>query len=71
MKTESQNRAISNYLKGGGKLTGLEALQKFGTMRLPARVHDLKVLGLDIVDEWVVRNSKRVKQYYLAKTTAQ
>ncbi len=65
MKTESQVREIKNHLLNGGKLTGLDALKLFGTMRLPSRIWDIKQLGVAVVDEWVKVGDKRVKQYFV------
>jgi len=44
----NQNQQIRAYLKSGGVLTGLKALRIFGTMRLAARIHDLRSLGMRI-----------------------
>ncbi len=65
MKTESQVREIKNHLLNGGKLTGLDALKLFGTLRLPSRIWDIKQLGVAVVDEWVKVGDKRVKQYFV------
>lgn len=46
--TDSQNRAILAYLKSGKRLTQLMALDLFGCMRLPSRIHDIKKAGIDI-----------------------
>ena len=68
MKTESQVKAIKQYLLDGEQITGLEALNLFGSMRLPARIHDIKALGYNVLDRWVntgINGKKRVKQYYM------
>jgi len=65
MKTESQVREIKNHLLNGGKLTGLDALKLYGTLRLPSRIWDIKQLGVAVVDEWVKVGDKRVKQYFV------
>lgn len=65
MKLESQNSAIKAHLQSGCSLTGLTALNLFGTMRLSARIHDLKSSGMDILDKWVQIGDKRVKSYYI------
>ena len=44
-----QKQQILNYLKGGNTLTPVEALNKFGCMRLGARIYDLKRDGHPIV----------------------
>ena len=48
--TDSQNRAILAYLKSGKRLTQLAALELFGCMRLPSRIHDIKKAGIVIKD---------------------
>ena len=60
----SQNAQIANWLLGGHTLTSLEALEKFGCMRLASRIHDLRERGLDIQAERVTTTSgKSVTQY--------
>lgn len=64
--TESQNRAILAYLRSGKRLTQLVALDLFGCMRLPSRIHDLKKAGIVIKDQFIkLANDKRVKEYWL------
>lgn len=46
--TDSQNRAILAYLRSGKRLTQILALELFGCMRLPSRIHDLKKAGIAI-----------------------
>ena len=65
MKTASQVIEIKKHLLSGGKLTGLDALKLFGTMRLPSRIWDIKQLGVAVVDEWVNVGDKRVKCYFV------
>ena len=63
---DSQNKAILSYLKGGNKLTSLLALELFGCMRLPSRIHDLKKAGIEIKDRFITLTSgKRVKEYWI------
>ncbi len=64
--TDSQNRAILAYLKSGKRLTQLLALDLFGCMRLPSRIHDLKKAGIVIKDQFItLANNKRVKEYWI------
>jgi hypothetical protein len=63
----SQNKQILSYLQKGGKITPLEALNKFGCLRLSGRIFDLKEDGHDIKMKMVVRNGKRVAQYWIEK----
>lgn len=64
--TDSQNRAILAYLRSGKRLTQILALELFGCMRLPSRIHDLKKAGITIKDQYIkLINNKRVKEYWL------
>lgn len=64
--TDSQNKAILSYLRGGNKITQLLALEMFGCMRLPSRIHDLKKVGIEIKDRFITLTSgKRVKEYWI------
>ena len=66
VSTESQTRAILAYLRSGKRLTQLAALELFGCMRLPSRIHDLKKAGISIKDQFItLANNKRVKEYWL------
>jgi len=62
--TSSQSSEILAYLKGGNTITPLEALNKFGCLRLAARISDLKK-GHPISGRMVTRNGKTFKEYYL------
>jgi len=61
----SQESQILAYLKQGGALTPLDALSRFGTMRLAARVFDIKAKGYDIVSTQVKRGEAEVAMYTL------
>ena len=64
---DTQKYSIANWLKAGNSLTPLEALNRFGTLRLGARVFELKRDGLPIITEMVeVSDGKRVASYRLA-----
>lgn len=64
--TDTQNRAILSYLRSGKRITQLSALELFGCMRLPSRIHDLKKAGIVIKDQFItLANNKRVKEYWL------
>lgn len=64
--TDSQNRAILAYLRSGKRLTQILALELFGCMRLPSRIHDLKKAGITIKGQYIkLVNNKRVKEYWL------
>jgi hypothetical protein len=42
MNTKAQREKILDYLVKGGRLTALKAQEKFGCMRLGARIFELK-----------------------------
>lgn len=69
MKKETQTKQILDYLKSGGTLTPLEALNKFGCLRLGARCWDIRnKLGIPIKTERVKTPSgKTVAKYSLIK----
>lgn len=63
----SQCAQIKAWLQAGNKLTSLEALNKFGCMRLASRIHDLRNAGLEIQKERIqVPSGKYVTQYSIA-----
>jgi len=62
----AQNDRILAHLRTGKTLTPLEALNRFGCLRLGARVYDLKAAGHDIRSRLVeVAGGKRVASYRL------
>lgn len=66
MDIQSQTARIKEHLLGGKRLTALDALREFGCLRLSGRIYELRhEHGLPIVSEMVVRNGKRVAEYYL------
>lgn len=67
MSTASQGEQILRHLQAGKHLTALEALQRFGCLRLAARIDDLKKDGHAIESQMVeLPNGKRVASYQLA-----
>jgi hypothetical protein len=64
---KSQAVRIFEYLYKGHTLTGLDALDKFGCFRLPARIADIKRNGWIIVKQMVTRNGKRIAEYRMVK----
>ena len=65
----SQKKQILAYLQEGNSITPLEALEKFSSFRLGARIADLKADGWPIESKWVLTNTgKRVKSYSLYPT---
>jgi hypothetical protein len=64
----TQNQAIPAHLEAGHNLTALEALHKFKTMRLAARVAELRARGARIESELVsVGVGKKVALYRLSR----
>lgn len=64
MDIASQSELILNHLRSGKHLTPLEALQRYGCLRLGARIWDLKREGHAITTELVeLPNGKRVASY--------
>ena len=67
-KVESQNKQIKAWLESGKSITPLEALKMFNSLRLGARVFDLKNnYGMNIKTEMVEENGKRYARYSLVK----
>lgn len=65
-----QTKRVGDYLLRHGKITPLEALNKLGTMRLGARIYELRQEGFAITRlmKWVrTRDGEtRVAEYRLA-----
>lgn len=62
--SRSQQERILAWLRSGRKLTQLEALNKFGCMRLASRISDLRKLGYEIkVMKILTMTGKYVAQY--------
>ena len=61
---ESQNKMLKSILDQGTHINSLDALHMIGTMRLAARVYDIKQEGYP-VDKYVYKaNGKYVTYYY-------
>lgn len=70
MKIDAQHRGIRKALEAGKRLTAFDALERFGCLRLGARIYDLRNEGLNIQADLVPAGrdgKKRIAQYYLAK----
>lgn len=62
----SQKAGVRAWLLEGRTITPLEALNKFGSLRLSAIIFDLRDEGLPIITEKIqVSPRKRVAQYFL------
>ena len=69
MSRKTQSDAILEYLLAGYTLTPLEAITKFGCMRLGARIWDLKNEGYLIQKEMIKVGDARVASYFMEKGT--
>lgn len=62
----SQKQRILQWMLEGNTITPLEALNKFGCLRLGARIADIKEMGYLVQSRFVTTaTQKKVKQYYL------
>jgi Helix-turn-helix domain len=62
----NQTNAILAYLQSGATLTPLEALDKFGCLRLGARIDDLRKAGHAIETRRVQHGRKWWAEYSIA-----
>ena len=68
MQFESQKSMVRDYLTNGGRLTPMQALVMFGSLRLSGIIFELKKEGLDITKDMVkVSKRKHVAEYYIKK----
>lgn len=66
---ESQNKMLKTILDQGTHITALDALKWLGSMRLAARIYDIKQEGYP-VDKYVHEvDGKRVTYYFKSSTT--
>lgn len=61
----SQNDRILAHMLTGAELTPLEALDRFGCLRLAARVYELRREGIDIAERTVREGRKHWSAYRL------
>ena len=62
LRAKSQQIRILNAIAQGW-LSPMDALRRFGCLRLAARICELREAGWQISDRWVERDGKRFKQY--------
>ena len=67
MRLANQKLAILNYMYAGKTITQLEALDKFGCMRLASRIRDLRDEGHIIRTDLKSNGEKRWAEYTLEK----
>jgi hypothetical protein len=65
-KQPSTTKKIHAWLLRGYKLTPMQALEKWGCMRLAARIAELRKDGVDIRTTPITRNGKTFAQYKLS-----
>jgi cbb3-type cytochrome oxidase cytochrome c subunit len=61
----TQMGKILSHLESGKTLTSLEALNKFGCLRLSGRIMELRDMDYRIHSEMITVNGKRIAQYSL------
>lgn len=61
----NQKKLILNDLLNGKRISPLDALKKYGCLRLGARIYDLKNEGYDIKAQMVGKNGKRYAEYWM------
>ena len=68
--TATQSAMILRDLKKGKRITPLDGLKFYGSLRLGARIYDLRRAGHNIKREMVEdpKTNKRFASYRLAKT---
>lgn len=65
MKTpKSTTQKIREWLESGRSLTPLQALNKWGCMRLGARINELRNQGWNIITDTVEKDGKRYAKYF-------
>lgn len=68
-QTESQTKQIFDFLMGGSRLNGMQALTMFKTWRLPARIKEIEgTYGIRANRELILTDSgKRIAEYFIPK----
>lgn len=71
-QSKSQKEQIKDALLRGEVITPMDALRKFGTMKLTTRVSELIRDGFPVVKKWVkLPNGKQVMSYKIATADKQ
>lgn len=63
----TQVEMIRKHLNRGWSITPLQALEKYGIMRLASRINDLKREGMIIHSVMVNNGKKRFAKYFIDK----
>jgi len=64
---KSVTQRLESWLMLGYGITPLQALEKWGCMRLSARIEELRKAGYPIVTEMAKQNGKTFARYRMAK----
>jgi len=64
---KNATQKIKSWLLTGHKITPLQALEKWGCMRLGARIYDLRKEGYYVISEMITKNGKTFAQYRMIK----
>ena len=59
----TQTQAIQKYMEDGNSITALDALEKFGCLRLAARIHNIRQNGINVVKEMIGKRGKSYASY--------
>jgi hypothetical protein len=62
----SASHKLESWLLNGKTITALQALNKWGCMRLSARINELRNAGFPILTDSVKQNGKIFARYRLA-----
>ena len=65
----SQAKKIKHFLESGGKLTPLDALDKFNCFRLAAVIHNLRESGMPVKTKTIKNGQKSYAEYYIETPT--
>lgn len=67
MKEISQDKIVRNHLEAGSTINPLIAYEKYGILRLGARIFNLRKEGLHITTRMKYKGRKRWAEYELSK----
>ena len=70
--TVKQNMIVLKHLKKKSGITSWEAISNYGITRLSARIYELRSMGFDIQDKWMIEYNRygqkvKFKKYFLVK----
>tara|TARA_R110000868_G_scaffold221566_1_gene473310 strand:+ start:277 stop:477 length:201 start_codon:yes stop_codon:yes gene_type:complete len=60
-------KKLESWLMRGYGITQLQALEKWGCMRLSARINELRRAGINIITHTIYANGKSFARYTIAK----